>query len=182
MIPALIFTIGAIFILGIVAGNQGGMVYKLGVNKHPMEERIIMDVIPSSIPAPTLPVKYVLNPTTDPDPLIHCSIHSNCGGGVKTIRKSECDQSTCCERNGQWIFYTDKARCANDQRGDTQAKIIRDEINAKNTSDCVNDATTSKETCYKNCSFWYSLGDNIQGEKCITGCYDIYEMALDACY
>jgi len=49
------------------------------------------------------------------DPIVNCRIHANCGGGYKNIRRSECDNSTCCEVGSKWYFYTDQNKCDQDQ-------------------------------------------------------------------
>lgn len=41
--------------------------------------------------------------TKDPDPPVHCPIHSNCGGGTIPLKQSECSQSVCCGlASGEW--------------------------------------------------------------------------------
>ncbi len=52
----------------------------------------------------------------DPDPLINCSVHANCGGGTRLLKKSICDQSTCCQIGDTWIFYESKTKCLEDQK------------------------------------------------------------------
>ena len=62
-------------------------------------------------------VKYKTNnPTVDSDPPIHCNIGPNCGGGTIPLKKSECDNSTCCQIGNQWIFYKDRNKCTEDQK------------------------------------------------------------------
>jgi peptidoglycan hydrolase-like protein with peptidoglycan-binding domain len=51
----------------------------------------------------------------DPDPLINCLVHPNCGGGTRLLRKSVCDQSICCQIGNSWIFYESKDKCLQDQ-------------------------------------------------------------------
>ncbi len=64
------------------------------------------------------PIKQI-NPTSqnyvDSDPFVNCNVNSNCGGGTKSVKNSECSNSTCCEVGGEWYFYTDKNKCAQDQ-------------------------------------------------------------------
>ena len=50
------------------------------------------------------------------DYIVNCNISSNCGGGTKNLRKSVCDNSTCCEVNGRWVFYEDNNKCNEDQK------------------------------------------------------------------
>jgi hypothetical protein len=49
------------------------------------------------------------------DYLVNCNVSSNCGGGTKYIRKSECDNSVCCQIGSNWILYTSKQKCSSDQ-------------------------------------------------------------------
>ena len=51
----------------------------------------------------------------DSDPLVNCQIHVNCGGGTRLLKKSICDQSTCCQIGNSWIFYESKSKCTQDQ-------------------------------------------------------------------
>lgn len=57
----------------------------------------------------------VNNNYIDPDPLVNCQIHANCGGGTRLLKKSICDQSTCCQIGNSWIFYESKSKCIQDQ-------------------------------------------------------------------
>lgn len=50
------------------------------------------------------------------DSMINCNVSQNCGGGTKYIRKSECDNSTCCQIGSGWYFYLDKNKCTQDQK------------------------------------------------------------------
>ncbi|MFH2062279.1 MAG: hypothetical protein ABIJ43_04820 [Candidatus Beckwithbacteria bacterium] len=49
------------------------------------------------------------------DYMINCNISSNCGGGTTYIKKSECDNSVCCQIGDKWVFYKDKNQCNKDQ-------------------------------------------------------------------
>lgn len=101
-------------------------------------------IIPTEIPAVT-PTPYSTskpNPVyIDPDPIIACNINSNCGGGTRQMKQSECNQSTCCTRSpncgggaflttrsacssstccqvgGSWSIYSSKEKCTEAQRG-----------------------------------------------------------------
>jgi len=53
------------------------------------------------------------------DYLVNCTMHANCGGGIKRIKKSECNNGTCCQIGNNWIFYTSKDKCSQDQRATT---------------------------------------------------------------
>ncbi|MEM4711401.1 MAG: peptidoglycan-binding protein [Candidatus Woesearchaeota archaeon] len=55
------------------------------------------------------------NNLNDPDPLVNCLVHENCGGGSRLLKKSICDQSTCCQIGNSWIFYESKDKCKQDQ-------------------------------------------------------------------
>jgi len=50
------------------------------------------------------------------DYMVNCNVNSNCGGGTTYIKKSECDNSTCCKIGDKWIFYKDKNKCNKDQK------------------------------------------------------------------
>lgn len=51
-------------------------------------------------------------PTPDPNEIIRCNIHINCGGGYKEITRKSCDEATCCSLDGGNIF-TSKSDCEN---------------------------------------------------------------------
>lgn len=62
----------------------------------------------------------VINNTTtsgnnDIDHTINCKINAKCGGGTKLLKRSVCDQSTCCQIGSNWYFYEDKNKCDADQ-------------------------------------------------------------------
>lgn len=66
------------------------------------------------------PVPTEENPTfvpkTDPDPIITCNIHANCGGGTRQMKQSECSQMICCSINkkcGGGARFITKAECNN---------------------------------------------------------------------
>lgn len=73
----------------------------------------------SSSPSPTTAVVNN-NRFVDPDPVIDCSVHANCGGGSRQLRKSICKQSVCCQLHGSWIFYESDSKCIEDQNRNTQ--------------------------------------------------------------
>lgn len=64
---------------------------------------------PVNIPVPA----FTLTP--GPDPVITCNVHASCGGGSLQMKRSECDQTTCCQIGGKWYFYTSKGKCKKDQ-------------------------------------------------------------------
>ena len=71
------------------------------------------EISPTIVPT----TNYVQNyyPTTDPNPIINCNIHANCGGGTKPLRQSVCNNSTCCQIGNNWYYYEDKGKCSADQ-------------------------------------------------------------------
>lgn len=71
--------------------------------------------IPTLITEPTKIQQKYIAPVIDTDPPVHCKIHANCGGGTTPLKQSECNNSTCCQVGGKWIFYKDKNQCAQDQ-------------------------------------------------------------------
>ena len=53
-------------------------------------------------------------PTPDPNEIIKCNIHINCGGGYKEITRKSCEEATCCSLDSGNIF-TSKSDCENKQ-------------------------------------------------------------------
>ena len=82
-------------------------------------------------PTPTLKPKVQVKPTSVPTTLVvtsdmvNCNVSSNCGGGTKYIKKSECDNSVCCQIGGKWIFYTSKQKCNEDQSKNNSGNYVR---------------------------------------------------------
>jgi len=73
--------------------------------------------IPTSIPVRfNPPVKNVVQTNVNSDPIVNCSVSTNCGGGYKSMKNSECNNTTCCKVGGKWYFYTDKNKCNQDQQ------------------------------------------------------------------
>lgn len=61
---------------------------------------------------PTVPA-FTLTPGSDP--VITCNVHTSCGGGSRQMKRSECDQTTCCRIGDKWYFYLSKDKCKKDQ-------------------------------------------------------------------
>lgn len=72
---------------------------------------------PSPTPKLKSKTKESITPTqtNNLDPIITCNVHTNCGGGSKQMKKSECDQTTCCKIGDKWYFYLSKEKCKQDQ-------------------------------------------------------------------
>lgn len=49
------------------------------------------------------------------DYMENCRVNTSCGGGTKYIKKSECDDSTCCQIGDKWYFYSSRQKCKDDQ-------------------------------------------------------------------
>ncbi len=62
------------------------------------------------------PAQNVVQPNVNSDPIVNCGVSANCGGGYKSMKNSECNNTTCCEVGGKWYFYTDKNKCNQDQQ------------------------------------------------------------------
>jgi len=50
------------------------------------------------------------------DPLVNCTVSTNCGGGTRQLKQSICNQSTCCQVGSTWLFYESKDKCIQDQQ------------------------------------------------------------------
>lgn len=109
-----------IFLLLIVVYFYGkGNSIFLGSTKVEDQTQIPTFSMPTNAPSPSPTPVYVpqyVAPTTDSDPLILCNVHPNCGGGTISLKKSECDNSVCCQIGDKWIFYKDKSKCDPDQK------------------------------------------------------------------
>lgn len=120
----------AVIIIGIATFFGGGLIAQKGdLNKTisgfaSVFNSGVKEVSPTTTPFPTeysyptetpKTIQYIV-PTIDPDPIINCNVHSNCGGGTKLLKKSICDNSICCQIRNQWLFYNDKSQCFRDQQ------------------------------------------------------------------
>ena len=50
------------------------------------------------------------------DPIVNCQISPECGGGSRQMKKSECEQSVCCQIGSKWYFYLSREKCSEDQK------------------------------------------------------------------
>jgi len=69
-------------------------------------------------PTPTTKIQNKINyptSTPDPDPIVTCLIHADCGGGSRQLKQSVCRQTTCCQIGSSWIFYESSSKCDRDQ-------------------------------------------------------------------
>lgn len=122
------------------------------------------EVLKSSTPVPT--------PTSNPDPIVNCLIHQDCGGGSKAMKSSECDKmvccgttkecgggskfiteaqcnnSTCCQIGNKWIFYTSSKKCDQDQESDNQQTST---TKTDTSYDCYFEGKTYRASSYEEC-------------------------------
>ncbi len=110
------------------------------------------------------------NPSTpDPNEIIKCTIHVNCGGGFVEMRRVDCDKMTCCEVDSKnTLKFVSKDQCNKEQD-----KWLRDTLNAGCTTLC----SFSTEICYS----LYEVGTDrancimdvkSQETKCLSDCYN----------
>lgn len=70
-----------------------------------------------------------LTPTQTSD-MVNCSISKECGGGTKLLKKSVCDNSTCCGfTGGKWVFYQSISACKRDQNKELGVQSNTTKIN-----------------------------------------------------
>lgn len=94
------------------------------------------------------------------DYMTNCQIGGNCPKETRRIKKSECDNGTCCQIGSAWVFYTSVSKCKQDQasaRGSSGGSggTVNYPTSSQNTSPKVAfqaTETTSKGTyyCYDN--------------------------------
>lgn len=79
---------------------------------------------PKPTPAPKayIPPQTVSNSTSDPDPVISCNVHPDCGGGTRLLKNSTCNKSICCQIGSSWIFYEDRDKCTQDQNANNSSR------------------------------------------------------------
>lgn len=109
-----------LLLLGFVVGyfferNIASNISKVAKPTNTPTIGIIVDVFPTLPPTPTPKPKIIVKATIDPDPVILCNVSKECGGGTKQLKKSTCNQSTCCQIGKSWIFYESVSKCKQDQ-------------------------------------------------------------------
>lgn len=126
--PLLVLIYGTAIILAGFSGVLGYKVYRLQVNKDVVNNAVVTPV-PTPYNTPTTePVVYATQKpvvkTINNDPIVACNINSNCGGGTKQMKNSDCTKSICCQiANGSWIL-TDKDSCNKAQTNNYPACTI----------------------------------------------------------
>lgn len=85
--------------------------------KSSVKDLPAINLKPSSTTAPTPKLIKEVKTNNDSEPLkpddpVHCSIHSNCGGGTIPLTQAECSTSTCCQlSDGTWKFFKSTNEC-----------------------------------------------------------------------
>ena len=136
------------------------------------------------------------------DPIITCNISSNCGGGSRQMKKSECDQTTCCQIGNNWYFYLSKDKCIQDQKSVQPQQVVVQQAPVSNkvpvfisyggyTMYCpqqnvsavqsISSTMESKKTEWaKN---FNTCADNFyKTDPCYVACHDTETNQLNACY
>lgn len=103
-------------------------------------------------------------PTPDPNPIVNCSIHADCGGGSKQMRLSECNQMTCCtihEKCGGGARFITKTECDNlyccSLKDGTSKLMTKNECDAyySASGNIVSGNNTSTLPTYPPCTIYY---------------------------
>lgn len=117
---AVLISIGYIFLNSAIFVGAG---YKEKTNKlnNHVSSEIIISVSPTGIPTttliptPTIKQKVIkrIEPTEVPssDSFGDCPIHEKCGGGVRRMKKSECENAICCQIGNTWELYSNSDKC-----------------------------------------------------------------------
>jgi hypothetical protein len=51
----------------------------------------------------------------DTNPTVACQLNSNCGNGAQYVKKSVCEEITCCQVGSTWAIYPSKESCIDAQ-------------------------------------------------------------------
>lgn len=150
----------------------------------------------------TIPIKTKTSIETDP--IINCSIHTNCGGGSHQVRQSVCNNETCCgpiasecgggyklisklECNSQiccqvgngWSIYPSKDKCVQAQQSNQSSNqtIQNTQKSSGNNFYCYNNANKY--------SYYTSSGDQCNADNSRSdrykSCMDTQTMKSNAC-
>jgi hypothetical protein len=158
-----------------------------------LEQRYEKQNQPSVLQSPTITTltptpKPAVKGTSNPDPIITCSIHANCGGGSRQMKKSECDQTTCCQIGNNWYFYLSKDKCIQDQQSNQPQQIVIPQI-APTTNKVPVFLTYGKYTIYcpsQNVDAVKSIDATMTSKsqewaKQFNECLE-YQRSIDPCY
>lgn len=159
--------------------------------KHQVQQQFTLPPTPTLAPTATPTTKpttkstnRAVQPTTDPDPPVHCNISEQCGGGSKPLKQSECNSRTCCETKDGWK-YIEKKECEalhGSYNAETQKKADRIPVFVGGvTYNCDASAETAVKDAYnayinsweqarvkaKTCTY----GTSADIEKCVNAYY-----------
>ncbi len=118
---ALLFIGGSIYFLFEIDKNRPATLTEADLRDMTVTEASIplsfFEATDSSVTQPPTPTINVEKneQTSNPNTLIGCQLHPNCGGGVIGLKRSECQNATCCQLGNQWLFYTNMQKCESDQ-------------------------------------------------------------------
>lgn len=84
------------------------------INSSPTPTDVPIPTAMSTTPTP-IPRQIYIAPAIDPNPIVNCNISSTCGGGTRQMKKSECDQSICCQLGSAWSVYPSRTACTQAQ-------------------------------------------------------------------
>ena len=132
-------------------------------------------VNPSLLPS-SQPKTNPVNPNTNSnlDYMVNCRTTAECGSGTVYIKKSECDNSICCQIGDKWIFYKDKNKCSVDQNRNNQTFTQPTFVNPGNQEIKINCSFSSEKysfdfgmITYNKCTiksneYWNQQKQNIQ--------------------
>lgn len=139
---------------------------------------------PSAVPTTNKTGTTATSNNLNPNDPVHCPVSDKCGGGTKPLKRSECENSVCCQLDDKWVFYTDRDQCIRDQGGNpanadkkkvpvflvhNSATVFCPEDNVdavKAASQQAKDEQNKSGECLNKSSEYYS--------QCTGNCWDIY--------
>jgi hypothetical protein len=116
----------------------------------------------------------------DTNPTVACQLNSNCGNGVQYVKKSVCDEITCCQVGSTWAIYPSKESCI-----DAQNKLQPTPTSTPTPTFTPTPTPLNKIELLKQClnqAILIYQNTNCEG---ITGClanrYQIYQNNVKIC-
>ena len=190
--PIYLTIVGLVIVIGLLIGGNAFIASKTA-SATPSPTIIPLISItpePSQTAYPTYkPVikPLIAIPTVDPDPPVLCNVSPNCGGGTTPLKKSECDNSVCCQIGNTWVFYKDKSKCTTDQNNSTslnQQVNQQRALNYANTSHseiCIQGAKLKADNCNYVCNRDFSNRSDDSLSQCLSSCFYTLESDLKPC-
>lgn len=129
-------------------GNYASNIYSANQKKH--ETKIYSSPTPASVTntqdtktsSPGIKVNTQVKKVVQPSPspasdYVKCNVSAECGGGTRSMTKTACSASTCCQVGDKWLFMASSEECKKAQDALLMDCIIDGKIYRVTPGDCA---------------------------------------------